>query len=116
MKGLNIFLPDMLEQFEALAGGRLFTQLDLATGLLQIQLNLEAQAKTTFVTPNETRKFTRMSFGMAVAVGEFLRLMKKVLRNLQKNTIRNYLDDGNDFRVIVDSKSHTKAFNVLFRR
>jgi len=43
-------LPDMSEQLEALAAGKMFIQLDLASGYLQIPLTPEAAEKTAFIT------------------------------------------------------------------
>lgn len=53
-------LSDMLEQLESLAEGCMFTQLDLASGFLQIPLSAEASEKTAFITPDTTGEFTRM--------------------------------------------------------
>jgi len=86
-------LPDMLEQLESLAAGRLFVQLDLASGYLQIPLTTEAAEKTAFITADTTGQFTRMPFGLSGAVAEFTRLMQRVLGPLQGKTVVNYLDD-----------------------
>jgi len=51
-------LPDMSEQLEALAAGKLFVQLDLASGYLQIPLAPEAAEKTAFITADTTGQFT----------------------------------------------------------
>lgn len=86
-------LPNMLEQLESLAEGRMFVQLDLASGYLQIPLSAEASAKTAFITSDTTGEFTRMPFGLPGAVAEFTRLMQRVLGPLQGKIVRNYLDD-----------------------
>jgi len=83
----------MLEQLESLAAGRLFVQLDLASGYLQIPLTTEAAEKTAFITADTTGQFTRMPFGLSGAVAEFTRLMQRVLGPLQGKTVVNYLDD-----------------------
>jgi len=56
-------LPDMLEQLESLAAERLFAQLDLASGYLQIPLTTEAAEKTAFIAADTTGQFTRMTSG-----------------------------------------------------
>lgn len=89
----NYPLPDMTEQLESLAGNRLFTQLDLASGYLQIPLTKEASEKTAFITAETTGQFNRMPFGLTGAVAEFTRLMQKMLGPLQGKIVRNYLDD-----------------------
>jgi len=47
-------LPAINEQLESLAEGRMFTQLDLAIGYLQIPLSAEASEKTVFITYDTT--------------------------------------------------------------
>jgi len=89
----NFPLPGLQEQVESLRAGRYFTQLDLASGYLQVPLSEAAQEKTAFITPDDTGQFTRMPFGLAGAPGEFTRLMRKVLGSLKDRIVKNYLDD-----------------------
>lgn len=93
-------LPDIMEQLESLADSRLFTQLDLASGYLQIPLTEEASKKTAFITADTTGEFKRMPFGLSGAVAEFTRLMQRVLSPIQGLHVRNYLDD-----MVVDEKN-----------
>lgn len=86
-------LPDMFEELESLASSTLFTQLDLASGYLQIPLSKEASSKTAFITADTTGQFVRMPFGLSGAVAEFTRLMQEVLGPLRGKVVRNYLDD-----------------------
>jgi len=86
-------LPDMNEQLHSLGNSKLFAQLDLASGYLQIPLTDEAAAKTAFITEDTTGQFTRMPFGLSGAVAEFTRLMRHVLGPLHGKIVRNYLDD-----------------------
>jgi len=92
-------LPDMMEQLESLADSKLFAQLDLASGYLQIPLTKEASQKTAFITADTTGEFNRMPFGLSGAVAEFTRLMQRVLGPLRGLYVRNYLDD-----MVVDGK------------
>lgn len=85
-------LPDMLEQLESLAAGRLFIQLDLDSGYLQIPLTAEAAEKTAFITADTTGQFTRMPLGLSGAVAEFIKLTQRVLGPLRGKTVRSYLD------------------------
>lgn len=73
-------LPDMLEQLESLAKNRLFIQLNLTSGYLQIPLTDETKGQ-----------FNRIPFGLSAA--EFTRLIQKVLGPLQGKIVRNYLND-----------------------
>jgi len=79
----------MHEQFEALATGKYFVQLDLATGYLQLPLTKDAQEKTAFVTPDDTGQFTRMPF-------------------LRNTVVKNYLDDW-----VIDATSWTEMLEKL---
>ncbi|CAI6372209.1 unnamed protein product [Macrosiphum euphorbiae] len=101
-------LPDMMEQLESLADSRLFTQLDLASGYLQIPLTEEASKKTAFITADTTGEFNRMPFGLSGAVAEFTRLMQRVLSPIQGLNVRNYLDD-----MVVDGKNWTEMLTNL---
>lgn len=101
-------LPDMMEQLESLADSRLFAQLDLASGYLQITLTKEASEKTAFITADTTGEFNRMPFGLSGAVAEFTRLMQRVLSPLQGFRVRNYLDD-----MVVDGKNWTELLTNL---
>jgi len=89
----HYLLPDMLEQLKPLAVGRLFVQLDLASGYLQIPLTTEAAEKIAFITADTTGQFTRMPFGLSGAVAEFTRLMQRNTRAASREILRNYLDD-----------------------
>lgn len=89
----NFPLPDLQEQVESLRAGCYFTQLDLASGYLQVPLSEVAQEKTAFITPDDTGQFTRMPFELAGAPGELTRIMRKVLCSLKDRIVKNYLDD-----------------------
>jgi len=52
-------MPEVDEQLAALAGGSIFTTLDLSKGFLQIPLTEETKEKSAFVTENITAKFER---------------------------------------------------------
>lgn len=64
-------MPDIDGQLSTLAGGKLFTTLDLSNGFLQIQLSPEAKEKSAFVTEETSAKFKRMPFGLKSAPGTF---------------------------------------------
>ncbi|KAL4122534.1 hypothetical protein QTP88_014843 [Uroleucon formosanum] len=98
----------MHEQVEALSTGKYFVQLDLANGYLQLPLTKDAQEKTGFVTPDDTGQFTHMPFGLAGVLGEFTRLMYKVLGKLRNTVVKNYLDDW-----VVDATNWTKMLKRL---
>jgi len=76
-----------------LAAERLFIQLDLASGYLQIPLTPQAAEKTVIITADTTGQFAKIPFGLSGAVAEFTRLMQYLLEPLQGKVVRNYLDD-----------------------
>lgn len=82
-----------MEQLELLAASRLFTQLDLASGYLQLSLTTEVAAKTAYIKADTSVQFNRMPFGLSGAVAEITRIMQRVLGPLQGKIVRNYLDD-----------------------
>jgi hypothetical protein len=87
-------MPDVDEQLVALAGGSIFTSLDLSNGFLQIPLTEKAKEKLAFVTENITAKFERMPFGLKGAPGIFQKLMNIIFKDLKESSVvKTYLDD-----------------------
>lgn len=102
-------MPDIDGQLSSLAGGELFTTLDLSNGFLQIPLSSEAKEKSAFVTEDTTAKFERMPFGLKGAPGTFQKLMNLVFKELKAAGVVNiYLDD-----IIIPSKTWDDMLCVL---
>lgn len=90
---INFPIPSMDEQFEFLAGAKIFATLDLANGYMQIPLTESASKKTAFITEDTTGEFRRMIFGLTNAPYEFVKLMNLVLGPLKNRICSCYLDD-----------------------
>src|SRR5690606_15477950 len=86
-------LPNLNEQLETLSSAKLFCQLDLASGYLQIPLDETSKAKTAFITQDGQYQFERMPFGLTNGPAEFQRVMNMILGDLRNCKVVNYLDD-----------------------
>ena len=78
-------LPRIEESFNALAGSKYFTTLDLASGYHQIAMDPKDQDKTAFTTPFGLFEYTRMPFGLTGAPATFQRLMNGVMSDFLFN-------------------------------
>ena len=86
-------LPRVDDTLDTLAGSRLFTTLDLASGYWQVEVAEEDQPKTAFTTPEDLFQFRVMPFGLCNAPATFQRLMDRVLGGLKWSSCLVYLDD-----------------------
>ena len=86
-------LPRVDDTLDTLAGSRLFTTLDLASGYWQVEVAEEDQPKTAFTTPEGLFQFRVMPFGLCNAPATFQRLMDRVLGGLKWSSCLVYLDD-----------------------
>ena len=68
-------LPRIDDTLDTLHGSQWFSTLDLASGYWQVELEKEAQQRTTFCTPNGLFEFNVMPFGLCNAPATFQRLM-----------------------------------------
>ena len=107
-------LPRIDETLDALAGAKVFTTLDLASGYWQVEVDVADREKTAFTTRHGLFEFQVMPFGLCNAPGTFQRLMEFVLAGLQWQTCLVYLDDfivyGRDF------DEHLERLREVFHR
>ena len=75
-------IPCIDETLDALAGAKVFTTLDLASGYL-VKVDIADRKKTAFTTRRGLFEFQVMPFGLCSAPGTFQRLMEFVLAGLQ---------------------------------
>ena len=86
-------LPRIDDLFDALAGARFFSTLDLASGYWQVEVKKEDRPKTAFSVPCGLYEFQTMPFGLVNAPATFQRVMQKALQDLVPDVCLVYLDD-----------------------
>ena len=99
---------------DALAGSMYFSTLDLVSGYWQVPLDQDTKEKSAFVTRGGLWQWKVLPFGFTSAPATFQRLMEKVLKGLQWQTLLLYLDD-----IIVFSKdfeSHLERLAEVCQR
>ena len=107
-------LPRIDDSLDALTGSIYFSTLDLVSGYWQVPLDEEAQQRSAFVTRGGLWRWKVLPFGLTSAPATFERLMERVLKGLQWQTLLLYLDD-----IIVFSKdfdSHLSRLEEVFQR
>ena len=107
-------LPRIQETFDALAGAKYFSVLDLASGYHQIAMDTEDQHKTAFTTPFGLFEYTRMPFGLTSAPATFQRLIQRVMADQLFEYLLCYLDD-----ILVYSKTfeeHLQHLRQILRK
>ena len=79
------------ELFTALAGGKLFSKLDLSHAYLQIPLDESSRRYVTINTHKGLFEYLRLPFGVASAPSIFQRVMENLLQGIPRVCV--YLDD-----------------------
>lgn len=75
-------IPKIEDLFAGLAGGTVFSKLDLSKAYLQIPLDEEAQAVAVINTHKGLYQFNRLPYGVSSALGIFQRVMESVLQGI----------------------------------
>ena len=102
-------LPRVDDTLDTLAGSKLFSTLDLATGYWQVEVADEDKEKTAFSTPEGLYQFEVMPFGLCNAPATFQRLMDKVLSGLKWYSCLVYIDDI----VVVGDSFENHLYNLV---
>ena len=84
-------LPRIEDLFASLAGGKMFSKLDLSHAYLQLPLAKESQPFVTVNTHKGLYRYQQLPFGVASAPAIFQRTMESVLQGLTNVCV--YLDD-----------------------
>ena len=84
-------LPCIEELFASLAGGKLFTMLDLSHAYLQVPLDEHSCRFVTINTHKGLFEYKRLPFGVASAPLTFQRIMENLLQRIQEVCV--YIDD-----------------------
>ena len=80
-------LPKVEDLFATLAGGKVFTKLDLRQAYQQVFLDEDSQKLVTINTQKGLFQFTRLPFGVSSAPEIFQRLMENILQGIPKVTV-----------------------------
>lgn len=84
-------LPRIDDLFSNLAGGKVFSKLDLVSAYQQIELDKDSKQYTTITTKKGLFQYHRLPFGISAAPSIFQRIIENLLRDLPGVTV--YLDD-----------------------
>ena len=84
-------LPRVEELFAAMAGGKVFSKLDMFLAYLQLPLDEKSSELVTINTHKGLFKYNRLPFGVASAPGVFQRCMEGLLQGCKGVSV--YLDD-----------------------
>ena len=84
-------LPKIEDLFSKLAGGQVFSKLDLSQAYQQVLLDEESKKLVTINTQKDLFQYTRLPFGISSAPGIFQRIMENLLQGIPDVMV--YLDD-----------------------
>ena len=84
-------IPKVEDLFASLAGGRMFSKIDLRQAYQQVPLEPESKKYVVINTLKGLFQYTRLPFGISSAPGIFQRLMENILQGLPGVVV--YLDD-----------------------
>lgn len=105
-------LPTFEELTGRLAGAKVFTKLDAASGFYQIPLEESAQNATTFITPYGRYKYHRLPMGVSLAPEIYQRKMTELLTGLEG--VICSMDDVLVFGP--DEKTHNQRLKSVLER
>ena len=105
-------IPRIDDLYANLAGGKMFTTLDLSNAYLQMPLSNESKPYTTINTHLGLFQYNRLCFGIASAPAIFQRVMDNLLKGLKH--VSGYLDD-----ILITGSSerdHTDNVSMVLHR
>ena len=105
-------MPSISDNLHNFGKVKFFTELDLAKGYWQIELDIESRKYTAFATKYGLMEFTVMPFGLSTASASFVRLMRKILAGLEN--VSCYIDNILIFSQTWDE--HLKHIRLVLSR
>jgi archaeosine-15-forming tRNA-guanine transglycosylase len=103
-------MPDIDQLFSKLSKKKFFTKLDLTKGFWQIPMKESDKEKTAFTAAQGQFQWTTMPFGLKNAGAVFSRMMRKLLRPLDQESVSNFMDD-----VMIATETWDQHIRVLRR-
>ena len=103
-------MPTPEDLMATLAGGQLFSKLDLSSAYLQVPLHPESHKYITINTHRGLYQYTRLPFGVASAPAIFQRIMEGILQGILGVVV--YIDD-----ILVsgkDEQEHLKRLEQVY--
>ena len=100
-------LPTTEDIFARLAGGNIFTKLDLSQAYLQLPVDDDGKDLLIINTPKGLFRYNHLPYGVSVAPAIFQSVMDRILHNLP---VACYLDD------ILISAATVEEHNVLVEK
>ena len=87
-------IPEKLSELMLETGPHKYrSSFDLPSAYLQIQIRPEDRHRTAFCFLGKQYQFCTLPFGLKISGSTFIRVMSKVMTNLDRKKIRNYVDD-----------------------
>ena len=99
-------LPRIEDLFAAMAGGQLFSKIDLSHAYQQLVLEEESQKLVTITTHKGLFKYNRLPFGISTAPTVFQCVIENLLQGLKYVAV--YLDD-----ILITGRSRVEHLKIL---
>ena len=107
-------LPTCEDLFANLAGGKVFSKIDLSNAYLQLELTDKSKELLTIHTHKGLYQYNRLPFGVSTAPAVFQSVMDQVLGGMQSQGVCCYLDD-----ILISSRNeeeHVQTLNEVLKR
>ena len=110
-------MPSIDLELHKFANCNFITEIDITRAYYQVPLSPESRKYTAFATSRGLMEYKRMPFGLVTACATYIRLMRKVMANLEideEKSISVYFD--NIYIATSGWGSHLKLIDLVFKR